>query len=66
MAEKDAKKKKTSFFTGVKAEFGKISWPGRPTLLKQTALVTFISIVLGIIISVVDSAALQLLRLLIG
>ncbi len=65
MAEKEAKKK-TSFCTGVKAEFCKISWPSRPTLLKQTALVTFISIVLGIIISVVDSAALQLLRLLIG
>ena len=69
MAEKNVKKsekKKTSFFSGVKAEFGKIAWPSRPTLLKQTALVTFISIVLGIIISVVDSAALQLLRLLIG
>ena len=65
MAKEEGKKKK-SFFTGVKAEFGKISWPSRPTLLKQTALVTFISIVLGIIISVVDSAALQLLRLLIG
>ncbi len=65
MAKEDAKKK-TSFFTGVKSEFNKIAWPGRPTLLKQTALVTFISIVLGIIISVVDSAALQLLRLLIG
>ena len=58
--------KKTSFFTGVKAEFKKIAWPSRPTLLKQTGLVTLISIVLGIIISVVDSAALQLLQLLIG
>ena len=64
MADKNGRK--TSFFAGVKAEFKKIVWPSRPTLIKQTALVTMISIVLGIIISVVDSAALQLLRLLIG
>ena len=64
MADKNVKK--TSFFTGVKAEFKKIAWPSRSTLLKQTGLVTLISIVLGVLISVVDSAALQILQLFIG
>ncbi len=63
MAEKKANK--TSFFQGVAAELKKIIWPSRETLLKQTILVVVISLLLGIIISVIDGAAIQLLKLVI-
>lgn len=52
-----AKKEKTakpSFFKGVKAEFKKISWPDRDSLLKQSVAVVCISIVLGVIIAILD------------
>lgn len=54
----DAKKKegtqKKSFFKGVKSEFQRIIWPTKDTLVKETAAVVVISIVLGIIIAVID------------
>lgn len=42
------------FFRGVKAEFKKISWPDRDSLLKQSVAVGCISIVMGIVIAVLD------------
>ena len=42
------------FFDGVKAEFKKVTWPDRELLLKQSAAVVGISIVLGGIIAVLD------------
>ena len=51
------KKKKTSkpgFFKGVKAEFKKISWPDRDSLMKQSVAVVCISVVLGVVIAVLD------------
>lgn len=49
--------KKTSWFKGVKAEFKKISWPTRDTLTKETIAVLFISVLLGVIITVIDLIA---------
>ncbi|MDD6571770.1 MAG: preprotein translocase subunit SecE [Thermoflexaceae bacterium] len=46
--------KKTSWFKGVKAEFKKISWPTKDTLTKETIAVLFISVLLGVIITVID------------
>lgn len=46
---------KTSFFKGVKAEFKKISWPGRAKLFKQTVAVICVSVVLGFIITLLDT-----------
>ena len=43
-------KKAVSFFDGVKAEFKKISWPDKDSLLKQSV----ISLVVGAIITVLD------------
>ena len=63
MAENKGNNK--SFFQGVAAEFKKIIWPDRETLAKQTVLVVTISLLLGIIISVIDGAAMQLLKLVI-
>ena len=62
----NADKKKVSFFQGVKAEFKKIIWPDKSSLAKQTVLVLVISVILGILITVVDSVALQLFQLIIG
>ena len=45
---------KKSFFKGVKAEFKKISWPAREQMLKQSVAVICISLVLGMIITLLD------------
>ena len=44
------------FWNGVKAEFKKITWPEKDSLLKQSVAVVIISIVVGIIITVLDFA----------
>ena len=50
--EKTSNKK--SKFTDLKAEFKKIIWPDKASLIKQTTAVVAISVVLGVIISVLD------------
>jgi preprotein translocase subunit SecE len=52
---KPDKASKPSFFTGVKAEFKKISWPDKDQLLKQSVAVVCISVVLGFIITLLDT-----------
>lgn len=58
MADSANKEKtsKPSFFKGLKAEYNKIVWPDKETLLKQSVAVVCISIVLGGIISLLDFA----------
>lgn len=51
--EKTSKQKKSKF-TDLKAEFKKIIWPDKTSLAKQTTAVVAISVVLGVIISVLD------------
>ena len=51
------KKQKKSWFKGLKAEFKKIVWPDQKSLTKETAAVVFVSVVVGVIISVVDLIA---------
>ena len=48
------KKKKPSFFKGVKAEFKKIIWPTKATVARETGAVVFFGIVLGVLIAVID------------
>ena len=45
-------KKKVSFWTGLKAEFKKIIWPDKDSLIKQTIAVVLISIALCLVITV--------------
>ena len=45
---------KKSFFKGVKSEFKKISWPAKEQMLKQSVAVICISLVLGMIITLLD------------
>ncbi|MCH5281924.1 MAG: preprotein translocase subunit SecE [Lachnospiraceae bacterium] len=43
------------FFTGLSAEFKKVMWPDKVTLLKQTVTVTVASVVLGLLIALIDT-----------
>ena len=54
MGDSKEKQARPSFFKGVKAEFKKISWPDRQSLLKQSVAVVAISLVLGVIIAILD------------
>lgn len=45
---------KPGFFKGVKAEFKKISWPDRESVIKQSVAVVCVSVVLGAVIAVLD------------
>ena len=47
-------KKAVKFFDGVKAEFKKISWSDKDSLLKQSVAVVVISLVVGAIITILD------------
>ena len=44
------------FLKGVRAEFGKIIWPSRELLMKETAAVVAVSVVLGAVIAILDWA----------
>ncbi|MDO5540383.1 MAG: preprotein translocase subunit SecE [Eubacteriales bacterium] len=46
---------KTSWTDGLKAEFRKIIWPDKKDLTKQTTAVIVVSVILGVIISIVDT-----------
>ncbi len=59
MGDTSNKEKKPSFFKGVKAEFGKISWPDKTTLTKETIAVVGVSVVAGLLITAID-AVLQI------
>ena len=66
--EKAPKKEKTpkkSWTKGLKSEFDKIIWTDKKTVGKQTVDVVGITVVLGVIISVLDSAVLEFVNLLI-
>lgn len=54
-----------SWLQGVKAEFNKIVWTDRQTLINQTIVVVIITVILGAIISILDAGILGLLNLLI-
>jgi preprotein translocase subunit SecE len=45
---------KTSWFKGLKAEFRKIIWPERKSVIRQTIAVIAVSVVLGLIIALLD------------
>ena len=71
MQEKDkstGKAKKTqkkSWFQGLKSEFNKIVWTDKATLAKQTVVVSVVTIILAVMISIMDSATLEGINLII-
>jgi len=48
------KTEKNGFFKSVKAEYKKIVWPNKESLLKQSVSVIVASIVLGAVIALLD------------
>ena len=54
--EKLDKAPKESWFTGLSAEFKKIIWPEKQSLVRQTTAVIAVSVVLGLIIALLDFA----------
>ena len=46
---------KTSWFEGLKAEFKKISWPTKESLVRQTTAVIAVSVVIGLMIAIMDT-----------
>ena len=57
MADSTKKEKKPTFFHGVKREFNKITWPSRNDVIKQTLLVTVITVVCSALIAGIDFLA---------
>ena len=47
-------KKKGGMFQGLKAEFHRIVWPDKDTIIKETTAVVISTIILGIIIALLD------------
>ena len=45
-----------NFFTGVQAEFGKIIWPTREDIIKQTKAVVVVSVICCALIAALDYA----------
>lgn len=54
MGDSTEKTAKPGFFSGVKSEFRKITWPDSKDMLKQSVAVVCISVVVGAIIAVLD------------
>lgn len=48
------KAKSKDWVKGLKAEFKKINWPDQKTLTKETVAVLVVSVLLGIVITVLD------------
>ncbi|MCR4589710.1 MAG: preprotein translocase subunit SecE [Lachnospiraceae bacterium] len=46
------------FWKGLKSEFRKIIWPSKETLIKQSAAVVIVSVIVGAIIAVIDRGVL--------
>lgn len=55
--KKPAKKKakKESFWKNLKTEFSKITWPDKQETVKQSVAVLFISVVVGLLITFLDT-----------
>ena len=52
--EKVEKTPKTSWFSGLKAEFFRIIWPTKESIARQTIAVVAVSVVTGLIIALID------------
>lgn len=52
------------FWKGVKAEFKKIIWPDRDTLVKQLIAVLCVTVITALLIAVIDFGAQNLIELL--
>ena len=56
------KKDRKGWWKGLKSEFGKVVWPDKKTLIKQTIAVVVISIVICLLITLVDNLGLRIMQ----
>ena len=54
------------WFAGLKAEFSRIIWPDKATIIRQTVVVVVITIIVGVLISLIDSVVQLGLDAIIG
>ena len=66
MADKQQVSKTRTWWNGVKAEWRKIIWPTRDDLVKKTGVVVTVSVILGVIISILDFLIQHGIDFLIG
>lgn len=45
---------KPNFWKGLKSEFKKVSWPDKESLIKESIAVVCVSVVVGVIITILD------------
>lgn len=57
---------KRSWFQELKAEFGKITWPTKNEVARQSVVVIIASVILGFIIAGVDYAWQLVINLIVG
>jgi len=58
-------RKIADYFSGVRTEMGKVSWPTRTELVESTRLVLILSLILAILVFFADSILSRLINLLI-
>ena len=65
-SEKNIETQKTSWVTGLKAEFRKIIWPTKENVAKETTAVVITSIILGLIIAMLNFVIQYGVNFLVG
>jgi len=58
-------RKIAAYFSGVRTEMGKVSWPTRTELVESTRLVLILSLILAVLVFFADSILSRLINLLI-
>lgn len=64
--EKTNKANKMSWWKELKAEFGRIIWPAKEKIAKETAVVVICAIIIGIIVAVLDMGLQYGIQVLVG
>ncbi len=64
--DKKKKAKKTNWFKQMKAEFGRIIWPTKGRIAKETAVVVICAVIIGIIVAVLDMGLQYGIQALVG
>lgn len=54
MAEAKKKGGFKTWWTGLKAEFSKIIWPTKASIIRQTVIVVIVTVILGVLIGMID------------
>ena len=61
-----SKSSKTSWFKELKSEFGRIIWPSKERIGKETGVVVVCAIIIGMIIAVLDLGLQYGIKMLVG